>query len=403
MNIIERFLKYVSFDTQSAYDVDKTPSTDKQFALASYLKDELVEIGLKNVEMDSFGFVYATLPSNSNKTSIKTVGFIAHIDTSPDCSGNNIKPRIIENYNGGDIVLNDGIISKTEMFPELLKYIGNDLIVTDGTTLLGADDKAGIAEIVSACDFLLKHPEIEHGEIKVAFTPDEEIGLGVHKFNIEKFAADFAYTLDGSELGEIEYENFNAASAKIIIKGISVHPGYAKNKMINAAKIASEFISLLPKDQAPETTDGYEGFYHLLSINGSCEEATLNFIIRDHNKDKFSNKKEHFLKLVTQINSKYGHVADVSIKDQYYNMKEFVPEYVINYAINAIRNAGVKPIVKPIRGGTDGAQLSLRGLPCPNIFAGGVNFHGPHEFCSVQTMMKAMDTIVNICKLVANS
>ncbi len=402
MNLVERFLKYVSFDTQSAYDKETTPSTEKQFFLADYLKDELISMGLEQVERDEYGFVYATIPSNLNKK-VPTVGFIAHIDTSPDFNGSNITPRIVKNYDGTDIVLSDGIISSPDMFPELLKYIGDDLIVTDGTSLLGADDKAGVAEIVSACDILMHSPNIKHGTIKVAFTPDEEIGLGVQKFDIEKFAADFAYTMDGSELGEIEYENFNAAFAKIHIKGISVHPGYAKGKMINAARVATELISLLPDGQTPEQTEEYEGFYHLLSINGDCEEASVNYIIRDHNLVLFEEKKNVLTNVAMTINKKYGDIVDIDIIDQYFNMKEFVPDHVVDYAVMALKMAGVKPNVKPIRGGTDGAQLSVKGLPCPNIFAGGVNFHGPHEFCSIQTMEKAVETIVNICKIVSEN
>ena len=403
MNLIDRFLKYVSFDTQSDYESTNTPSTDKQFLLADYLKNELLELGLCDVERDEYGFVYATIPSNTEKKNVPTIGFIAHLDTSPDCVGSNIKPRIIHNYDGKDIVLSEGVVSTTDMFPELLNHIGEDLVVTDGTTLLGADDKAGIAEIVSACDFLLKHPEIKHGTVKIAFTPDEEIGLGVKKFDINKFNADFAYTFDGSELGELEFENFNAASAKILIKGLSVHPGYAKNKMINAAMVAMEFANFLPREQTPEYTDGYEGFFHLLSVSAGCEEAVLNYIIRDHDRELFEYRKKVIQDTVNIINKKYGNIATVDIVDQYYNMKEFVPDYVVNYALEAIKLADVNPVVKPIRGGTDGAQLSVRGLPCPNIFAGGVNFHGPYEFCSLQTMEKAMQTIINICTIVENN
>lgn len=400
MNLTDRFLKYVSFDTQSEYDSTSTPSTDKQFLFADFLKSELTELGFSNVERDQYGFVYASIPSNTDKQGVPTVGFIAHLDTSPDFSGSNVNARIIHNYDGSNIVLNDNMVSSTNMFPELLNHVGEDLIVTDGTTLLGADDKAGIAEIVTACEFLLKHTEVKHGNVTIAFTPDEEIGLGVKKFDLNKFNADFAYTIDGGDIGELEYENFNAASAKILIKGLSVHPGYAKDKMINAGMVAMEFASLMPKKQTPECTEGYDGFYHLLSISAECEQATLNYIIRDHNRELFEKRKQIILDNVDVINKKYGEIATAEIVDQYYNMKEYVPDYVVNIAIEAIKAAGVNPIVKPIRGGTDGAQLSLRGLPCPNIFAGGINFHGPHEFCSIQTMEKTVHSIINICKIV---
>lgn len=400
MNLVDRFLKYVSFDTQSAYDVDITPSTEKQFLLADYLKNELLQLGFEDVERNEYGFVYATIPANTTNDNVPIVGFIAHLDTSPDCSGKDVKPRIVEDYDGGDIVLKEGIVSSPDIFPELLNHVGENLIVTDGTTLLGADDKAGVAEIVTACEYLITHPEVKHGAVRVAFTPDEEIGLGVQKFNIGQFGADFAYTMDGSETGELEYENFNAAAAKIIIHGISVHPGYAKDKMVNAARVAAELVSLIPENQTPEHTEGYEGFYHLISINGGCEEAALSFIIRDHDRQIFEKRKQTIQNVVNFINEKYGNVAELDIKDQYYNMKDYVPQFVLDYALEAMRMADIIPDVKPIRGGTDGAQLSLRGLPCPNIFAGGVNFHGPYEFCSVQTMEKAVKTIINICTLV---
>lgn len=400
MNLTDRFLKYVSFDTQSEYDSTSTPSTDKQFLLADYLKSELTELGLSNVERDEHGFVYACIPSNTDKMGVPTVGFIAHIDTSPDCSGANVKARIIHDYDGNNILLRDDMVLSTNTFPELLKHVGEDLIVTDGTTLLGADDKAGVAEIVTACDFLLKHPEIKHGNITIAFTPDEEIGLGVKKFDINKFNANFAYTIDGGDVGELEYENFNAASAKIMIKGLSVHPGYAKDKMINAGMIAMEFATLMPREQTPEYTEGYDGFFHLVSVCAECEQATLNYIIRDHNRDLFEKRKQYIIDKVGVINHKYGNIASAEIIDQYFNMKEFVPDFVVNIAVEAIKSAGVNPIVKPIRGGTDGAQLSVKGLPCPNLFAGGVNFHGPYEFCSIQTMEKTVQSIINICKIV---
>lgn len=405
MNIVDRFLKYVSFDTQSSEDSDTTPSTSKQLALAEYLRDELIAMGLEDVELDANGYLYATLPANT-EAEIPTIGFISHMDTSPDASGANVHPRIIKNYDGGDIVLDaqEGIISSPSKFPELKDHVGEDLIVTDGHTLLGADDKAGIAEIVSACEYLLAHPEIKHGKIRVGFNPDEEIGLGAHKFDVEKFGCVFAYTMDGSEVGEIEFENFNAASAKVAIKGCSVHPGYAKGKMINAGRIAAELISMLPADETPETTEGYEGFFHLTGLSGSCENASLSYIIRDHDRSLFEQRKARMKEVVDAINKKYGDdVATLSLNDQYYNMREKVEPmmYIIDIASEAMSEAGITPSIKAIRGGTDGAQLSFKGLPCPNLFAGGINFHGPYEFCPVQSMEKAMQTIVNICKIAA--
>lgn len=397
--MIERFLKYVSFDTQSAEDSATTPSTEKQLKIASYLKEELKLIGMEEVEMDELGYVYATLPANSEKK-LPVVGFIAHYDTSPDCSGADVKPRIVENYDGKDILLSEGIYLSPSKFPELLDHIGEDIIVTDGHTLLGADDKAGIAEIVSACEYLIQHQEIRHGKIRVAFNPDEEIGLGAKHFNVEKFACDFAYTMDGSEVGEIEYENFNAASAKITILGCSVHPGYAKGKMLNAAKVAAEITAMIPWNETPEHTDGYQGFYHLTALSGNCEQASLSYIIRDHDREVFERRKKFMAHIVQQVNEKYGNVASVELKDQYYNMKEKVDPEIVDIAVKAIQEAGMTPVVRAIRGGTDGAQLSFMGLPCPNIFAGGINFHGPYEFCPVQSMEKAMNTIVNICKIV---
>lgn len=397
--MIERFLKYVSFDTQSAEDSATTPSTEKQLKIASYLKEELKLIGMEEVEMDELGYVYATLPANSEKK-LPVVGFIAHYDTSPDCSGADVKPRIVENYDGKDILLSEGIYLSPSKFPELLDHIGEDIIVTDGHTLLGADDKAGIAEIVSACEYLIQHQEIRHGIIRVAFNPDEEIGLGAKHFNVEKFACDFAYTMDGSEVGEIEYENFNAASAKITILGCSVHPGYAKGKMLNAAKVAAEITAMIPWNETPEHTDGYQGFYHLTALSGNCEQASLSYIIRDHDREVFERRKKFMAHIVQQVNEKYGNVASVELKDQYYNMKEKVDPEIVDIAVKAIQEAGMTPVVRAIRGGTDGAQLSFMGLPCPNIFAGGINFHGPYEFCPVQSMEKAMNTIVNICKIV---
>lgn len=403
MTLVDRFLKYVSFDTQSSEESETTPSTKKQFELAKFLKSELEELGLQNVELDDKCYLYATLPGNSNKT-LPTVGFIAHLDTSPDCSGANVKPRIIQNYDGSDIELSEGILSSPSKFPELLNHVGEDLIVTDGHTLLGADDKAGIAEIVSACEYLIIHPEIEHGDIHIAFNPDEEIGQGAHYFEVKRFGCDFAYTMDGSEVGEIEFENFNAASAKVKINGCSVHPGYAKDKMINAGRIAAELVGMLPASEIPEKTEGYEGFFHLTGITGNCEEASLSYIIRDHDRNKFEERKSTIKSVVASLNEKYGEgVVELNLQDQYYNMREKVEPkmYIIDIAKEAISRTGVVPRVRAIRGGTDGAQLSFMGLPCPNIFAGGINFHGPHEFCPVQSMEKAMMTVVNICEIVA--
>lgn len=403
MNIVDRFLKYVSFDTQSSEESETTPSTAKQFNLANYLKEELTELGFTEIELDANGYLYATLPANTNTKSVPTIGFIAHMDTSPDCSGANVKPRIVKNYDGGDIVLSEGIVSSPSKFPELLDHIGEDIIVTDGHTLLGADDKAGIAEIVSACVYLMEHPEIEHGKIRVGFNPDEEIGIGAHKFDVEKFGCEFAYTMDGSEIGEIEFDNFNAASAKVNITGCSVHPGYAKDKMINAGRVAAELVSLLPEKETPEHTEGYEGFFHLTGISGNCEKASVSFIIRDHNREIFEQRKQRMQEAVAKINQKYGNVAQLELKDQYYNMREKVEPmmYIIDIAKQAIEEAGMEPKIRAIRGGTDGAQLSFKGLPCPNIFAGGINFHGPYEFCPVQSLEKAMATIVNICRITA--
>ena len=401
--LTNRFLKYVSFDTQSSESSDTTPSTDKQMVFAEFLRDELESIGLKDVELDSNGYLYATLPSNMDRQ-VPTDGFIAHMDTRPDCSGKDVRPRIIENYDGTDIILSEGIVTSPSKFPELLMHIGEDIIVTDGHTLLGADDKAGIAEIVQAMVYLMEHPEIKHGTVRVGFNPDEEIGLGAHKFDVEKFGCQFAYTMDGSEVGEIEFENFNAASAKIVINGCSVHPGYAKDKMINAARVATELTQMLPQDETPETTEGYQGFFHLVGMSGGCEQASLSFIIRDHDRVLFEQRKEKIREVVATINERYGHgVAELELKDQYYNMREKIEPmmYVVDIAKDAVKSVGAEPKVKAIRGGTDGAQLSFMGLPCPNIFAGGLNFHGPHEFCPVQSMQKAMMTVVNIVKIVA--
>lgn len=403
MDIIERFLKYVSFDTQSAEESDSVPSTAKQLVFAKYLRDELKEEGFDDVEMDDMGYVYATLKSNTKKD-VPTIGFISHYDTSPDCSGKDVKPRLIRNYDGRDIELSPGIVSSVKKFPELLAHKGEDIIVTDGHTLLGADDKAGIAEIVQAMCWLRDHDEIKHGDIRMGFNPDEEIGMGAHHFDVEKFGCEWAYTMDGGDLGDLEFENFNAASAKVVIKGVSVHPGYAKGKMVNANMLAAEFAAMLPADETPETTEGYEGFYHLLGIESNIEQAKLSYIIRDHDRERFEERKEFIADCARRMNEKYGEgtvVADV--KDQYYNMKEKIDPnmHVIDIVLKAMQDCGVPPKVEPIRGGTDGAQLSFKGLPCPNIFAGGVNFHGPYEFVSVQVMEKAMQVIVRICEITA--
>lgn len=404
MDITERFLNYTKFDTQSSEESESVPSTSKQLVFAEYLKKELEDEGFSDVEMDDKGYIYATLKSNSKKN-IPTIGFISHYDTSPDCSGANVNPRIIRNYDGGDIVLSEGIVSSPEKFPELKLHKGEDIIVTDGHTLLGADDKAGIAEIVQAMCWLRDHDEIEHGGIRVGFNPDEEIGMGAHHFDVEKFGCEWAYTMDGGDLGNLEYENFNAASAKIHIKGISVHPGYAKDKMVNAGRLAAEFAMMLPEDETPETTEGYEGFYHLLGVQGNIENATLHYIIRDHDRERFEDRKDFIEECVKRMNEKYGEgTVTADLKDQYYNMKEKIDPnmHVIDIVLKAMQDCGVPPKVEPIRGGTDGAQLSFKGLPCPNIFAGGVNFHGPYEFVSIQVMEKAMQVIVRICELTAH-
>ena len=404
MDITERFLNYTKFDTQSQEDCDQVPSTEKQLIFANYLKKELENEGLSDVEMDDKGYIYATLKANL-KGDIPTIGFISHYDTSPDCSGADIKAHIVNNYDGSDILLSEGIVSSPKKFPELLKHIGEDLIVTDGHTLLGADDKAGIAEIIQAMCWLRDHPEVKHGKIRIAFNPDEEIGMGAHHFDVEKFGCDWAYTMDGGDVGELEFENFNAASAKIFIKGVSVHPGYAKDKMVNANILATEFAQLLPAEERPETTDGYQGFYHLLGIESHVEQAKLSYIIRDHDRDRFEERKRFVQKCAEQMNDTYGEGTVIAeVKDQYYNMKEKIdPQmHVIDLVLHAMQDCGVAPKVKPIRGGTDGAQLSFKGLPCPNIFAGGVNFHGPYEFVSIQSMKQAMQVIIRICELTAS-
>ena len=405
MNLVERFLRYVSFDTQSDDNSGVTPSTPKQMVFAQYLKNELEALGLEEIELDEYGYLYATLPANTDKE-VPTIGFIAHMDTSPDMSGADVTPRIVHNYDGSDIVLceEDNIVMTTSQFPELLEHKGEDLIVTNGKTLLGADDKAGIAEIVSAIVYLQQHPEIKHGKIRVGFNPDEEIGLGAHKFDVEKFGCQWAYTMDGSEVGELEFENFNAAAAKIIVKGRNVHPGYAKNKMVNAIRVANEFMNLLPGNETPESTEGYEGFYHVVGIEGSVEEATISYIIRDHDRTKFEARKECMQAWGEAINAKYGAgTVTVELKDQYYNMRMQIEPvmHIIDIAFKAMEEAGVTPKVKAIRGGTDGAQLSFKGLPCPNIFAGGLNFHGRYEFVPIQSMEKAMMVVVKIAELTA--
>ena len=404
--LVERFLKYVSFDTQSDETCEnQCPSSQKQFDLARYLKEELERLGLEEVEMDEHAYVYATLPANTSKK-VPTIGFIAHMDTSPDCSGKDVRPRIIENYDGSDIVLNKekGIVTTVRQFPELKDHIGEDIIVTDGNTLLGADDKAGIAEIVTAMTYLQAHPEILHGKIRVGFNPDEEIGMGAQLFDVEKFGCEFAYTMDGGEVGELEYENFNAASAKITITGRNVHPGYAKDKMVNAALVASELAMMMPQNERPEKTEGYEGFFHLTSMQATVEEATLHYIIRDHNKGMFQMRKQVLLDMAERLNAQYGQgTLTVELRDQYYNMLCQLEDkpHITQVAKRAIEEACGFCTVVPIRGGTDGAQLSFKGLPCPNIFAGGLNFHGRHEFLPIPNMEKAMMTVVNICRMVA--
>lgn len=403
MDITERFINYTKFDTQSSEDSQTVPSTSKQLVFAKYLKEELEREGFSDVEMDEKGYIYATLKANTKKD-IPIIGFISHYDTSPDASGADIKARIVNNYDGGDIVLSEGIVSSPEKFPELKAHIGEDLIVTDGHTLLGADDKAGIAEIVDAMCYLRDHDEIEHGDIRMGFNPDEEIGLGAHHFDVEKFGCSWAYTMDGGDIGDLEYENFNAASAKITIKGVSVHTGYAKDKMINANRLACEFNAMIPDTDIPENTEGYQGFYHLLGMETRTEEAKMSYLIRDHDREKFEDRKDFMEDCARKMNEKYGEgTVEIVIKDQYYNMKEKIEPnmHVIDIVLQAMQETGVAPKVEPIRGGTDGAQLSFKGLPCPNIFAGGVNFHGPYEFVSIQVMKKAVEVIVKICEITA--
>lgn len=405
MTLVERFLKYVSFDTQSAEDTNVTPSTPGQVVFAQYLKSELESLGLQDVTLDEHGYLFATLPANTDRV-VPTIGFIAHMDTSPDMSGQNVNPRIVRAYDGTDITLcaEESIILSPKQFPELLFHKGEDLIVTDGKTLLGADDKAGIAEIVSAMVYLMEHPEIKHGKIRIGFNPDEEIGLGAHKFNVDAFACDWAYTMDGGEVGELEFENFNAASAKVTIQGRNVHPGYAKGKMINALLVAHKFISMLPADERPEHTEGYEGFYHLVGLEGDVDHATLNYILRDHDRARFEQRKATMAHIADALNAELGEgTVTLDMHDQYYNMRQQIEPvmHVIDIAKEAMLAAGVTPRVQAIRGGTDGAQLSFKGLPCPNIFAGGLNFHGRFEFVPIQSMEKARDVIVKIAELTA--
>lgn len=404
MNVVDRFLKYVSFDTQSDDLTNMTPSTPGQMVFAQYLEGELKKMGLEDISLDSNGYLMATLPANTSGE-IPTVGFIAHLDTAPDMSGRNVNPRIVRNYDGKDIVLNQEqkIVLSPSEFPELLNYVGQDLIVTDGTTLLGADDKAGIAEIVSAVAWLQAHPEVKHGRIRIAFNPDEEIGKGAHKFDVERFGAEFGFTMDGGAVGELEYENFNAAGATVTFKGRNVHPGTAKNKMVNSILVANRFIEGLPEAETPQHTEGYEGFFHLVGIKGTVEETTLNYIIRDHDRSGFERRKERMQALCGEINKEFPGSCSIEIADQYYNMREKIEPVIgiIRLAEKAMEEAGVQPRVQPIRGGTDGAQLSFKGLPCPNIFAGGENFHGRYEFVAIPSMEKARDVVVNICRLLA--
>ena len=402
MDLKERFLKYVSFDTQSDESSTTFPSTDKQLVLLRHLKEELETIGLKEVTMDKYGYVMATLPATKGYENAPVIGFIAHVDTAPDMSGANVKPHVVENYNGKDIRLGDDCYLRIDEFPELAFFKGHTLIHTDGTTLLGADDKAGVAEIVTAMEWLVAHPELPHGKIRVGFTPDEEIGRGVDYFDVQKFAADFAYTMDGGMEGELEYENFNAAGAKIQIAGRNVHPGMAKNKMINAIDIACELNALLPAEQRPQFTEHYEGFFHCVGIKGSVEEAEISYIIRDHDSDKFEQKKQLMWDVVNFLQRKYGEKClTLTLKDQYYNMRKMVEPHpqLIEKARRAMIEAGVKPQVKPIRGGTDGSRLSFMGLPCPNLFTGGMNFHGRYEYVSLTTMNRAMNTIINLARI----
>ena len=403
-NILDRFLRYVKVDTQSEFGVDKIPSTDKQFILAKQIAEELKNIGMQDVELDENCYIMATLPSNVDKD-LPTIGFVAHIDTSPDFTAVNVNPQIWENYDGGDVILNEAenIVLSPKEFPELAHFKGETLITTDGTTLLGADDKAGVTEIVSAMEYMINNPEIKHGKIRICFTPDEEVGRGADLFDVEKFGADWAYTMDGSEVGELEYENFNAAGALVTVKGKNVHPGYAKNKMVNSLYIATEFVQSLPAKEVPEHTEDYEGFFHLNNMNGDVEGTTLRYIIRDHDREKFEARKKLFAEKVAALNEKYPGRVSAEIKDQYYNMAEKIKPvmHIIDVAEEALIQVGVKPLIRPIRGGTDGSRLSFMGLPCPNIFAGGINFHGRYEYVTLESMDLATKTIVKIAELVA--
>lgn len=405
-SVVDRFLQYVKFDTQSDELTQMTPSTPGQMIFAEHLKQELESLGLSDITLDENGYLMATLPATPGSENAPVVGFIAHLDTSPDASGRHVNPRIVKDYDGNDITLNaeNGIVLKPEEFPELKDYTGQDLIVTDGTTLLGADDKAGIAEIITAMDYLKRNPDIAHGKIRIAFNPDEEIGLGAHKFDVPLFGADWAYTMDGGAIGELEYENFNAAVAKVTFHGRNVHPGSAKHKMVNSIRIANQFIIMLPRWETPEHTEGYEGFYHLTSIEGSVEKTVLTYIIRDHDRDRFERRKKELEHLTRKINNEFPEVAELEIRDQYYNMREKIEPvmHIIDTAKEAMTNAGVTPVVVPVRGGTDGAQLSFKGLPCPNIFAGGLNFHGRYEFVPIPSMEKATAVIVEIARLVGS-
>ena len=401
--IIDRFISYVKIDSQSNANSVATPSTEKQWNIANKLVQDLNDIGLSEVSIDENAYIYATLPSNIKKK-CPTIGFISHFDTSPDFSGTNIKPQIVKNYNGGDIVLNKtkNIILSSEYFSEIKQYIGQTIITTDGNTLLGSDDKAGVCEIISAMEFLINNPDIKHGDIKIGFTPDEEIGRGAHKFDVAKFGADWAYTMDGSQIGELEYENFNAASAIIKIKGRIVHPGYAKGKLVNSMYYASKLISMVPLDETPEKTEGYEGFYHLTSIKGLVEQTELQYIVRDHDLNKFKNRKAFLINLIKKLNKEFDqNIFEIKIADQYFNMKEKVEPHmhIVDIAEKAMKALNIKPLIKPIRGGTDGSQLSYMGLPCPNIFAGGHNFHGKYEYLPVNSMMSAIKVICKVCEI----
>ena len=402
MTLENRFLKYVSFDTQSDENSETYPSTRKQLVFLKALADEMREIGLADVTMDNNGYVMGTVPASAGLENSPVIGFIAHVDTSPEMSGEDVNPQKIENYDGGDIRLSDTLTMRVEEFPELSFFKGHTLIHTDGTTLLGADDKAGVAEIMTAAEYLVNHPEVRHGKIRIAFTPDEEIGRGVDYFDVKAFGADFAYTVDGGFEGELEYENFNAAGAKIHIQGRNIHPGYAKDKMINAIQVAFELNSMLPVGQRPEHTEGYEGFFHQTSIAGSVEQCDTDYIIRDHDREKFERKKELLRKAVERLNGIYGEgCVTLQLRDQYYNMRQMVEPHmqVVEKALDAMQREGVVPVVRPIRGGTDGSRLSYMGLPCPNLFTGGMNFHGKYEYCSLDTMTKAMNTIVNLAEM----